>query len=127
MQVVSKKYEDIYMSQKYYVETSVVIGLEGDLITENADRILFGGLAIKIANGSPESGYREDMLINVKTTKRVFKNNVPDIGCCPCGEIYLDMHMPKTTFERKAEVIPYIRIVSDETGEYSEWLRKGVY
>ena len=127
MQHVSQLYEDIYSSRKYYVETSVVIGLDGDLITEQADRILFGGVGIKVASDNPNTGYREDRLINVKTTKRVFKNNTPEIGCCPCGEIYLEMHMPVTTFERKADVIPYIRLVSEIDGRRSEWIKKGHY
>ena len=116
------------MSKQYYVETSVIIGLNGDLINESADRILFGGVAIKVQSSSPESGYRENMLINVKTTKRVFKKNIPEVGCCPCGEIYLEMHMPKTNFERKAEIIPYVRLVSDsDENDKSEWIRKGVF
>ena len=133
MQPVSPIYEELYRSQKYYMETSLVVGDAGVLITEKAERILFphpvyGDVAILVSSGGVDSGYGETMLISVKTTKRVFKNNVPEVGCCPCGEIYVEMHQPKGFIPRKAAIIPYIRLVSTEDHNVtSEWLRKGVF
>ena len=127
MQQVSRLYEGIYRSGKYYVETSLVVGDKGVLITEQANRILFGGLAILVSTGDATGGYGEEMLISVKTTRRVFKNNVPEVGCCPIGEIYVEMHMPKGYIARKSALIPYIRLVSTVNGITSEWIRKGIF
>ena len=127
MQEVSSLYRDIYMSQNYYVETSLVVGEGGVLITEKAERILFGGTAILVSSSDADGGYGETMIISLKTTRRVFANNVPEVGCCPCGEIYVEMHMPKGNIERMAVLIPYVRLVSYEDGRCSEWIRKGVY
>ena len=125
MQPVSETYERIYRSGNFYFETRLVIGEDGVLITENAERILFGDVGIVVASGSAESGFGENMLISVKTTRRVFKNNLPEVGCCPVGEIYVEMHMPKGVIERKALMMPFIRLVSTEDGSKSEWLQKG--
>ena len=127
MQEVSDLYNEIYESQDFYVETSLAVGDRGYLLTEKAERILFGGYAILIGDGGPETGYGEEMLLSIKTTKRVFKSNVPEVGCCPCGEIYVEMHMPKGTIERKAAIVPYVRLVSNIDGRRSEWIKKGIF
>ena len=127
MQDVSKLFEKIYMSRNWYMETSIVVGEKGVLITEDAEKILFGGTAIIVAGNDPGSGFRETMLISVKTTRRVFSNNVPEVGCCTCGEIYVEMLMPRGDIKRMEVVIPYVRIVSTEDGSCSEWIRKGVF
>lgn len=127
MQETSDLYKQIYLSQDYYVETSVAIGESGRLITEKAEVILFGGTGILISSGGGDGGYDESMLLSVRTTKRVFKDNVPEVGCCPCGEIDVEMIMPVGEIPQKALVSPYVRLVSNETGEKSEWIRKGLF
>ena len=112
MQPVSELYIQIIRSQNYYVETKLIIG-------ESTE-------AIDTQNPST-NGFGENKLMSVKTTKRVFSNNVPEVGCCPCGEIYIDMLMPDVTVPRMAMLIPYIRLVSTDGLGVSEWLRKGVY
>lgn len=112
MQPVSELYLQIIHSQNYYVQTKLIIGDSTE--------------AIDTQNPST-SGFGENKLMSVKTTKRVFSNNVPEVGCCPCGEIYIDMLMPDVTVPRMAMLIPYIRLVSTGGLGVSEWLRKGVY
>ena len=127
MQKVSELYDELYISGKYFMETNLVIGETGSLITENNERILFGGDSISVAGGAG-SGFGENTLISVKTTRRVFKDNVPEIGCCPSGEIYVEMLMPPGEVERKAVIKPYIRLVSEEDHTiHSEWVAKGVF
>ena len=128
MQNVSRLYAEIYYSQNYYVETSLVIGEKGYLITEDAERILFGDTAIIVdGSSSGDSGYGETLINSIKTTRRVFSNNKPEVGCCPSSEIYVEMHNPKGNIERMAMIVPYVRLVSYDDGRRSEWLRKGVY
>lgn len=127
MQNVSETYQRIYMSQNYYVETTVAIGEAGRLITENADVILFGGDAILVATSGADSGYGDNMLISVKRTQRLFADNVPQVGCCTCSEVDIEMLMPIGNIPQMAMVAIYIRLVSRETGEMSEWVRKGIF
>ena len=127
MQEVSRLYNEIYESQNYYVETSLIAGDKGVLITEDAERILFGGTAIIVGSSHPDSGYGETIINSIRTTRRVFSNSKPEVGCCPSGEIYVEMHRPRGNIERMGTLIPYIRLVSNEDGRYTEWLRKGVY
>ena len=131
MQHVSKLYEEIYFGQNFYVETSLVVGESGVLIDESGDRITFGTTpepsTILVASSDASSGYRESVISSLRTTRRVFSNNKPEVGCCPSGEIYVEMHNPKGNIERMAMLVPYVRLVSYDDGRTSEWLRKGVF
>lgn len=75
-----------------------------------------------------ENIYGEDTLMSLKTTRRVFSHNVPEVGCCPCGEIYIEMLMPSDTIPQMARLAPSVRLVSiDDNTICSEWLAKGVF
>lgn len=127
MQRTSALYQQIYMSHNYRVETSLVVGEAGRLITEKAEILRFGGDAILIASSGADAGYNESMLLSIKTTRRVFADNVPQVGCCTCGEIYVEMLMPLGDFAPMAMLAPFVRLVSTENGRCSEWLKKGVF
>ena len=127
MQQTSALYQQIYVKQDYQVETSLAIGGAGRLITEKNEIIRFGGDAIKLSNSDDVNGYGDDMLIAVKTTRRVFPNNVPAVGGCTCGEIDVEMIMPKGTIERQAVIKPFTRLASNSDGQKSEWLPKGTF
>lgn len=127
MQSTSQLYQRIYMSHNYRVETSLVVGESGRLITEKAEILRFGGDAILIASSGADAGYNESMLLSLKTTRRVFSDNVPQVGCCTCGEIYVEMLMPLGEFPPMALLSPFVRLVSTEDGTCSEWLKKGVF
>lgn len=129
MQNTSALYQQIYTSQDYQVETTLAIGGAGHLITEDGDTITFGGFAIKLSSSdSAESnGYGDDILISVKTLRQVFPDNVPVVGGCTCGEIDVEMIMPKGTIPRQAELKPFTRLLSNVDGSHSEWLPKGTF
>lgn len=128
MQETSELYKQILLSDKYRVETTLVIGESGRLLTERAEVLRFGGDAILVSTGGANDGYGEDMLISVKTTRRLFSGNVPMVGCCTCGEIYVEMHMPIGEIPKMAQLSPYVRLVSTENPNvFSEWIHKGVF
>ena len=128
MQETSELYQQILLSDDYYVETSLSIGEAGRLLTETGDVLLFGGDSVLLSGSGGDSGYGENMLISVKTTRRLFSHGVPEVGCCPCGEIYVEMHMPLGEIPPRARLMPYVRLVSASNPMvYSEWLRKGVF
>lgn len=74
-----------------------------------------------------KSGFREESLISVKTTKKVFKNNYPEVGCCVCGEIDLQMYEPHIEIPQREQMTIFIRLVSVEDIAYSEWIKKGEF
>ncbi len=128
MQETSALYQQLYMSGKYKVETALVIGESGRLITEQGYVLTFGGDAILISSSGADGGYNESMLLSLKTTRRVFADGVPQVGCCTCGEIYVEMLMPLGEIPPMAMLVPYVRLVSTEDERiYSEWLKKGVF
>lgn len=127
MQRTSRLYQQILLSGNYRVETSLVVGESGRLITEKAEILRFGGDAILISSSGADAGYNESMLISVKTTRRVFADNVPQAGCCTCGEIYVEMLMPLGEIAPMAMLAPFVRLVSTEDGTCSEWIKKGIY
>ena len=128
MQPTSELYQQLYMSGKYRVETALVIGESGRLITEQGYVLTFGGDAILISSSGADGGYGEGMLISLKTTRRVFADGKPQVGCCTCGEIYVEMLMPIGEIPSMALLSPFVRLVSTEDNRiYSEWLKKGVY
>ena len=103
MQETSALYRQLYTSKKFYVETKVVIGQE-------------------------QLEFTEEDILSLRTTKRVFNGNNPEVGCCVCGEIDLVMYAPIVSIEKQAEMDVYIRLVSTINSErYSEWVHKGIF
>ena len=122
MQNVSEKYREI-LAGEHWFDTRVTIGDAGTLVDEQGEEITFGGEAILIGEG-PDSGYDEDMLIDVQTKTAVF-GNAPAVGNCVSGEINVEMMNPVVPFERRAKIALYIRAANEK--ECSEWLPKGVF
>ena len=106
-------------------ETSLLVGYDGDLITENGNRILFGGFAINIGVGGADDGYREDVLFSVTTNQSLFDSNNPSVGGCISAEIDIEMKKPPAEFDRMSELLPYVRAF--DANNVSEWLPKGVF
>lgn len=135
MQVASDVYNEIYASQHYYVETSLVIGETGLLLDEFGNTLLFGedekthtpDIAIRVASSGGDGGFPDDMLFSIKTTRRIFSEDKPAVGCVTAGEIYVEMLMPLGDIPPMAILSPYIRLVSGEDGRVSEWIQKGVF
>lgn len=113
------------ISGNHWKEVSLVIGEQGDLVTEMGDTILFGGTAINIASTGAAGGYRENMLISVKTKRAVFADSKPQIGACVAGKIDIEMLSPVGKIPAGALLAPYVRVCNET--EASEWIKKGVY
>lgn len=152
MQATSELHKSL-LANEHWVETSLVVGESGRLITKSGDNILFGGTSILVATSAPESGYRENVLKSVRRTGGMFANNVPAVGCCVSSELEVEMYAPVGTFPRMGLMIPYVRVcgyvpsgddnavvgvaiagestvgVPADATEYAEgeWIKKGVF
>lgn len=108
MQDTSLLYQSILTSNNYYVETSIVI--------------------TDPSSGAGQSYiYGEDLLMSVKTTRRTFKSNVPEVGCCMSGEIYVEMLMPDIEIPKSSKIVLRVRLVSTADDRVSEWIQKGTF
>lgn len=128
MQETSALYKQLYASGNYKVETALAIGESGRLIVETGEVLKFGGDAILVASSGADGGYNESMLLSLKTTRRVFADGVPQVGCCTCGEIYVEMLMPIGNIPPMAMLSTFVRLVSTEDERiHSEWIKKGIF
>lgn len=124
MQQTSETYRRILLNSNHWFETTVVIGESGVLITERAERILFGGVAIIVARDGPSSGFGEEQIFSVKTTQNMLSQG-PQLGTAIAAEIELTMLNPPGDIPNMALLVPYVRACSDT--EQSEWIQQGVY
>lgn len=124
MQNTSALYRQILADPNHWFETSVVIGEKGVLITERREKILFGGVAIVVDRGGPESGYREEQIFSVRTSSHIFDNS-PEVGKSISQEIEVKMLHPSGEIPRMAQVVPYVRALTDYAA--SEWIQQGVF
>lgn len=125
MQETSALYKEIIASDNYWFETTLVIGEKGRLIDTVGDVITFGGTAILVDTGGPDSGFDESQLISIKTDRDVFNKNIPVVGSTVSGRINITMLAPLVDFPKMARLVPYVRATDGE--HISEWLSKGVY
>ena len=125
MQNTSQLYKDIISSENHWFETTLAIGESGRLIEKSGDYITFGGTAILVDSGGPESGFDESMLMSLQTSHAVFNQNVPVVGSAVSGEIDITMIEPAGNIPKMARLAPYVRATDGE--RVSEWLPKGVY
>lgn len=125
MHETSSLYKQIISSENHWKETSIAIGEQGRLITEDGDTLTFGGTSILVARSGADAGYQENMLMEVSVNNQIFSNNKPEVGCCIAGEIDVKMLRPAGDIPRMAQIVPYVR-VCNESGQ-SEWIQKGVY
>lgn len=125
MQEVSERYRRLISQPNHRFEISLVIGESGRLITERAETILFGGIAILVATAAADTGFREESLYSITTSDTVFSGSVPEVGAVISGEIDIDMVKPVAEIPRRARLVPYVR-VTDGT-DCSEWIQQGVF
>ena len=131
MRNVSDTYNAIMADPDHWFETRLEIGEPGVVITERAEPIVFGRggdegeMTILVAAGGPEAGFDEGQLYDMTITRKLFANNVPEVGCCVSSEITVRMRRAVGTIPRMARLVPWIRVTNGEL--YSEWLQKGVF
>lgn len=124
MQEVSDLYKQILAGGDHWFETSVVVGDNGRLVDDDGGLILFGGDAILVDTGGPESGFREDKLFSVKTNQDFFKDGCPSVGGAVSGYADIKVVAPYNV-PKKARVSIFIR--ASNGAEWSEWIQQGVY
>lgn len=136
MQHTSALYKQIISDINHWFEVSVTIGSSGVLIDEHKDWIDFGELymegslidtktAILVESGGADDGVRENALISISTSNRLFSGNTPSIGNAVAGQIELQLLDIGFNIPRMAEIRPYVR-VTDGTNT-SEWIPQGVF
>lgn len=125
MQQTSALYDEIISSENHWFETTLVIGDSGRLIDSTNDVILFGGTAILIHTGGPDSGFDETTLMALSTSHAVFNQNYPSVGGAICGEIDVTMISPPLDLPKMARLAPFVR--ATDGVRTSEWIPKGVY
>lgn len=126
MQQTSDTYKRILSGGSYWFENSIVVGENGRLVDDDGGLILFGGDAILVDTGGPESGFREDKLFagGIKTNHDLFKDGTPDVGSAVSGYADIKMVAPYNV-PKKARVSIFIR--ASNGVETSEWIPQGVY
>ena len=125
MQNTSALYNELIAQDNHWFETSLVIGEGGRLINEASDIILFGGTAILIDTGSPDSGFDETRLFSLVTSHAVFNQNVPVVGSAVSGEITVTMLNTPSPPPTMARLELFVRVTDGV--RHSEWIPKGVY
>ena len=126
MQQTSELYKRLLNDINHYFEISVLIGESDDLlIDDEGENITFGGTEIIVGDGSIDSGYRENMIMDMSANNTLFNSNTPSVGNCISAELNVEMLKPKTTFPNAAPIRPFIRVSSGT--EHSEWIPQGVY
>lgn len=123
MQQTSDTYKRI-LTGSHWFENSVVVGDNGRLVDDDGGLILFGGDAILVDTGGPESGFREDKLFSAKTNQEFFKDGCPNVGNAVFGYADVEMVAPYN-IPKKARVSIYVRATNGT--ETSEWIPQGVY
>lgn len=123
MQQTSDTYKRIIQGNHRF-DTSVTLGDSGRLVDGGGNVITFGGDAILVDTGDPESGFREDTLFSVNTKSPFFKDSTPGVGAATSGTVNIQMIAP-FNIPKKARICIYSRAVNDT--EKSEWLQQGVY
>ena len=118
MQSVSSLYHTIADSHDYYVESALVICDNGIPLSSDYTDSTHRELV---------SAYDEEQILSIFTNRNAFSNNVPEVGCCTCGEIDLQIFKPSVLIPTMARITPYTRLVSNTDLGESEWIRKGVY
>ena len=115
MQTVSENYKKIFRTGQYITETSLVIADKDSQLTM----------------AEAENGYRENLIISIRTMRNVFPNGKPEVGGATSGTIDLEIHEPPDDIPRMARLTPYVRLVytgnNSSIPAHSEWIRKGVF
>ena len=127
----SDLYKRLYAAE-HTVETRLVIGDSGVLITEDGYGIIFGNnngqdIRILVEQGGAEDGFTESEIFSITTYHELFDGETPMVGCTVAGQIDVEMLYGYYNLPKMAIMVPYIRLVSADKTERSEWIKKGVY
>lgn len=124
MQTTSQLYKDIVAGDHWF-EVSLATGQIGTLLTEGGDEITFGGYSILLSGTDADGGYRENVLMEMSTTRSLFVSGKPSIGGAVAGELNVTLLKPAGEIPKMARIVPFVRAVN--TTSRSEWIKKGVF
>ena len=125
MQNVSDLYNEIIGEENHWFEVALAIGDSGRLIEEYGNVLKFGNTAILVDTGGAATAFREDILMSMSTTHRVFNEDFPTVGSAVSGEIDIQIIKPTAEIPKRARLAPFIR--ATDGVQHSEWIPKGVY
>lgn len=110
MQNVSSLYQSIINGQDYYVESALMIAdnsIPPDIDLYNDGKEL-----------NPLYMHDEEEILSIKTNRNIFSHDTPEVGCCTCGEIDVQMYYPEASgVPVMARLTPYARVVPNSNGE----------
>ena len=120
------------LSEEHTTEVSLVIGTSGVLTTEEGDAIIFGSnngenIRILVEQGGPDDGFTQADLFELKTYHQLFDGETPLVGCTVAGQIEASLLLGDVFIPRMADMVPYVRLISADGTEKSEWVKKGIF
>lgn len=71
--------------------------------------------------------YDQDNIWQINTSRRLFSENTPMIGCAMVGQIDLQVNNIGAVTPRAARIRPYIRLRSRVNNRVSGWVQKGEF
>lgn len=125
MQETSLLYKELVGSQNHWFEVTASLGENGRLVTEFGDLLLFGDTSLLVDAGGADSGFREDMLMSVTTSRALFNKETPTVGSAVSGEVDLKMINPAAEIPRRSQIRLFIRATNGTV--FSEWIPKGIF
>ena len=75
-------------------------------------------------NGVP---YYADSIVSMSAVRSLFQGDAPSVGGCASAEIDVVMRVPSASIPRMASLAPYIRVVSQDGTQTSEWVPQGKF
>lgn len=111
MHQTSELYKEI-LKNKHRIETAVQIGSDD---------------AVTVCQSIPGTVYGEDMIVSLTEKADLLNREAPGIGYFIGRRIELKLLNPPQRIEMMGRIVPFSRLVENETGRTSEWIPKGVF
>lgn len=111
MHQTSELYKEI-LQNKHRIETAVQIGSDD---------------AVTVCQSIPGTVYGEDMIVSLTEKADLLNREAPGIGYFIGRRIELKLLNPPQRIEMMGRIVPFSRLVENETGRTSEWIPKGVF
>ena len=121
-------YSQILADENHGFESAVVIGEDGDLVTERGEKIIFGAGAdattISVVRSAPDDGFKEENIRSISTSVHMLGNG-PVVGNAISGEVDVVLQDVVVQLPKMARIAPYVRARTEDL--VSEWIPQGVF
>ena len=121
-------YSQILADENHWFESAVVIGEDGDLVTERGEKIIFGAGAdattISVVRSAPDDGFKEENIRSISTSVHMLGNG-PVVGNAISGEVDVVLQDVVVQLPKMARIAPYVRARTEDL--VSEWIPQGVF